>query len=563
MRKRNSSGFQIMMNLIALVKPLTLVMILGILFGTIGNLCAIFITMLGAEGVAITLQSFSAPILLKSLPKVFGVLIILAIFRGVFHYGEQYCNHYIAFRILAIIRHKVFAKLRILCPAKLEHKGKGNLIALITADIEMLEVFFAHTISPIAIAVLVSLFMTGFIGMQYIPAGIIAAIGYVTVGGMIPSANEVNTEKAGKVYRNKFGNMNSFILGSIYGVDDIIQYKSAGKTIDKLDSLSDDLANTRLELVGHEKNQGFLTNLSIQAFSLIILGVMLFAYSKGNVSMEQVLVVTAAMMSSFGPVVALSSLSNTLNQTLACGDRILALLDEEPVVDEVAYGVELEMVESVKGNIASVNNVSFSYGNVEALSGKSLSIPKGRILGIHGASGCGKSTLLRLLMRFWDTDEGQIYFYDKSEGPVTVDYINSKSLRDIQSFVTQDTWVSHDTIANNIAIGKPDASMEEIQEAAKKASIHDFIAGLSHGYDTVIGEDGFTLSEGEKQRIGIARAFLSDRDIMLLDEPTSALDALNEGIILKSLKEQANDKTVVLVSHRKSTMAVADSVVEF
>ena len=327
--------------------------------------------------------------------------------------------------------------------------------------------------------------------------------------------------------------------------------------------MSDDLDNTRLELVGHEKNQGFLTNLSIQAFSLIILGVMLFAYSKGNVSIEQVLVVTVAMMSSFGPVVALSSLSNTLNQTLACGDRILALLDEEPVVDEVEYGVELEMVESVKGNIASVNNVSFSYGNVEALSGKSLSIPKGRILGIHGASGCGKSTLLRLLMRFWDTDEGQIYFYDKSEGPVTVDYINSKSLRDTQSFVTQDTWVSHDTIANNIAIGKPDASMEEIQEAAKKASIHDFIAGLSHGYDTVIGEDGFTLSEGEKQRIGIARAFLSDRDIMLLDEPTSALDALNEGIILKSLKEQANDKTVVLVSHRKSTMAVADSVVEF
>jgi len=563
MRDKNPSGFQIMKNLIGLVKPLIFVMFLGILLGTVGSLCAIFVTVIGAEGLAMALLSPTNPMLLKSMPKILSTLLAVAVLRGLLHYGEQYCNHYIAFRILAIIRNKVFNKLRELCPAKLERKEKGNLIALITADIELLEVFFAHTISPIAIAVLSSLFMSIFIGVHYLPAGIIAAIAYVTVGGMIPASNEINTEKAGLKYRNKFGTMNSFILGAIYGVDDTIQFGRQEKAVTELNDLSEDLAGVRATLIKHEKSQRLLTNFSIQAFSLIMLGVMLFAYNNGRVNFEQVMIVTVAMMSSFGPVVALASLSNTLNQTLACGNRILSLFGEEPVVDEVTEGVEFEMVESVKGNIASVNNVSFSYGNVEALKRKSLSVPGNKILGIHGPSGSGKSTLLHLLMRFWDTDEGQIYYYDKEEGPVTVDFINTDSLRETQSLVSQETWISHDTIANNIAIAKPGASMEEIVKAAKCASIHDFIAGLSHGYDTVIGEDGCTLSEGEKQRIGLARAFLREGNLMLLDEPTSSLDAINEGMILKSIKEQANEKTVVLVSHRKSTMGIADSVVEF
>ena len=562
MRENKPSGFKIMARLILLVKPLTAVMLLGILLGTLGHLCAIFVTVIGAEGVSLVVQSFDNPTLQKTLPDFFGVLVAVGVLRGLFHYGEQYCNHYIAFRILAIIRHKVFEKLRVLCPAKLEGREKGNLITMITTDIELLEVFFAHTISPIAIAILVSLFMTVFIGMQYPIAGIIAAIAYVTVGGMIPVSNEVESATAGLLFRNEFAKMNSFILGALYGVDETIQFKAGNATLEALNDKGEELADTKEELVGFEKNQKSLTNLSIQFFSLIVLGVMIFAYSKERVSFEQVIIATVSMMSSFGPVVALATLSNNLNQTLACGKRVLDLLDEEPLVEEVNDGIDLEMVANAKGNLATVNNVSFSYEDVDVLKNISLDVKKGQILGIHGASGSGKSTLLRLLMRFWDTDAGQIHYYDKVDGPVEIDYINTQSLRDNQSFVTQDTWVSHDTIAKNIAVGKPNATKEEIEAAAKKASIHDFITSLSHGYDTVIGELGSTLSGGEKQRIGIARAFLHGGNMMLLDEPTSSLDSLNEGIILKSLKEEATDKTVVLVSHRKSTMGVADTVIE-
>ena len=433
---------------------------------------------------------------------------------------------------------------------------------MITSDIELLEVFFAHTISPIAIGVLVSLLMTIFIGMQYPIAGIIAAIAYVTVGGMIPVSNEIESAGAGLRFRTEFAKMNSFILGALYGVDETIQFRAGKDTLEQLNNRGEDLADTKETLVEFEKNQKSLTNLSIQLFSIIVLGVMLVAYSKDKVSFEQVIIATVSMMSSFGPVVALAALSNNLNQTLACGKRVLDLLDEEPLVAEIDDGIDLEMVANARGNIATVNNVSFAYEDVDVLKNISLDIKKGKILGIHGASGSGKSTLLRLLMRFWDTDAGQIHYYDKLDGPVEIDYINTQSLRDNQSFVTQDTWVSHDTIANNIAVGKPDATKEEIISAAKKASIHDFITSLSHGYDTVIGELGSTLSGGEKQRIGIARAFLHGGNMILMDEPTSSLDSLNEGIILKSLKEEASDKTVVLVSHRKSTMGVADTVVE-
>ena len=563
MRKKEQSNLKIMLRLLALVKPLTFVMLIGIVLGTLGHLCAIFIAVIGAEGISIVVQSFINPMLAKRLSNFWGVLIAVAVLRGLFHYGEQYCNHYIAFRILAIIRHKVFEKLSVLCPAKLESKEKGNLITMITSDIELLEVFFAHTISPIAIATLVSIIMAIFIGLQFKAAGIIAAIAYVVIGGMIPTSNEMNSAEAGEEFRNLFGKMNSFILGAIYGIDEIIQFRTGNKTLGRLGRNSDRLAEAKGEIVEYEKSQRLLTNLSIEIFSLIVLGVMLFAYSTNRVSFEQVLLAITAMMSSFGPVVALSALSNNLNQTLACGKRILALLDENPQVEEVADGVSLEMIENANGNIVTVNNITFGYEDLEIVKEKSLTIPKGKILGIHGPSGCGKSTMLRLLMRFWDVDSGQIHYYDKTDGPVSVDYINTASLRANQSFVTQETWVTRGTIAENIAVGRPGATRKEIIAAAKKANIHDFISKLSHGYDTVVGELGFTLSEGEKQRIGIARAFLHDGNLMLMDEPTSSLDSLNEGLILKALKEETKDKTVVLVSHRKSTMGVADSVIDF
>lgn len=561
--KKETSGLKIMARLIGLVKPLIFIMFLGILLGSLGHLCAIFVTVLGAEGIVMVVNSISNPVLVRTLPKFFQLIVVVAILRGLLHYGEQYCNHYIAFRILAIIRHKVFEKLRVLCPAKLETKEKGNLITMITTDIELLEVFFAHTISPIAIAIIVSLFMSGFLWMQYPVAGIIAAIAYLTVGGMIPVSNEISSAEAGLKFRNKFGKMNSFILGALYGIDDTIQFRNGHKQLNRLNAKSDNLAEIKSDLVDYEKNQKLLTNLSIQAFSLIILVVMVVAYNKGRVSFEQVMVAVVGMMSSFGPVVALASLSNNLNQTLASGERVLALLDEKPLVEEETDGVDLEMVANSRGNIATVNNVSFAYEDVEVIKDRTIDIPKGKILGIHGPSGCGKSTLLRLLMGFWKPDKGQIYYYDKTEGPTEIGDVNTASLRKNQSFVTQETWISQDTIAKNIAVAKPDATIEEIMDAAKKASIHEFIMSLPEGYDTKVGELGSTLSGGEKQRIGIARAFLHGGNMLLLDEPTSSLDSLNEGIILKSLKEEAKDKTVVLISHRKSTMGVADSVIDF
>ena len=563
MKNTETSGWAVMLRLLGLVKPLTFVMIFSIVLGTLGHLCSIFVAVIGAEGIALVAQSVINPILAKSVTNLMGLVISVAILKGLFHYVEQYCNHYIAYKILATLRHEVFDKLRKLCPARFERKDKGNLIAIITSDIEELEKLFAHAISPMAVAALVSIIMSIFIGMQYRIAGIIAAIAYVTVGGMIPNSNELNSEDAAVTYRSYFGKMNGFILGILYGMDDTIQFLAGEKTLEKLNRKSVRLADAKGKLVVYEKKQKLLTNIAIEAFSLIILGVMLMAYVDKKVNFEQVMLASVAMMTSFGPVVALSSLSNNVTQAVASGKRILELLDEEPEVDEVTDGVALEMVTNAKDNVVTVNNVSFDYEDGTGVKEKSLTIPKGKILGIHGPSGVGKSTFLRLLMRFWDVDAGQIHYYDKEDGPVTVDYINSAALRDNISFVDQKTWVFRGTLAENIALGKPDASRDEIIAAAKKASIHDFIAKLSQGYDTVVGDNGFILTEGEKQRIALARAFLHGGSLMLMDEPTSNLDALNEGIILKSIKEESEDRTVVLVSHRKSTMGVADSVIEF
>lgn len=394
----------IMRSLIGLIKPLIPIMIFAILLGVLGYLCAISLTILAGFGLihsslmlagstmdAAVLEAFAS----HHFTRMAAGMVLIAGLRGLLHYGEQYCNHFIAFKLLAMIRGKVFGALRILCPAKLEGKGKGN------------------------------------------------------------------------------------------------------------------------------------------------------------VDIQQVVLVTLGMMGSFGPVVALSNLSNNLTQTLASGERVLSLLEEEPEV------MEVNGRDSVSFEGAKADQVTFAYEKEEILRDVSLEFPKGKVVGIHGASGCGKSTLLELLMRFWDPQKGTIRISDRDAKEV-----NTENLRNMESYVTQETYLFHDSIANNIAVGKVDATREEIMEAAKRASIHDFIMTLPKGYDTKVGELGDTLSGGEKQRIGLARAFLHDAPFLLLDEPTSNLDALNEGIILKSLQDSCKDKTIVLVSHRKSTMNLADIVYE-
>ena len=540
------SGLTIMKQLIGLIKPLVPIMLLAIFFGVIGFLCAIFLTILAGKSIVMILSHQTS-----GLTMMITMMIVIALSRGILHYFEQYCNHYIAFRLLAMIRHKVFAALRKLCPAKLEGKDKGNLISIITSDIELLEVFYAHTISPIAIAVIVSLIMIIYIASLNIIAGIIAFIAYLCIGVMIPLWNGKRTGKAGMEFRNELGNLNSFILDSMYGLDEIMQYDKGIERAKQINRHSLDLSKLQLNLYYYEGTQRAATNLAIQFFSWLMIFVMLMQYSMHTILFENMILCIIAMMGSFGPVVALSSLSNNLHQTLASGERVLSILEERPVVDEIKEGKQIKFEDVV------LNDVTFSYDHQNVLKDFSMSFSKGKTIGIHGPSGSGKSTILKLLMRFWDVNSGSIAISDTD-----IKEIQTRNLRAMEAYVTQETWLFHDTIAKNIQVGNLKATQEEIEEAAKKANIHDFIMSLPQGYSTNVGELGDTLSGGERQRIGIARAFLHQSDLLLLDEPTSNLDSLNEGIILKTLKAETVSRTVILVSHRDSTMSIADKVVK-
>lgn len=581
--KKRRSALAIMGSLIGLVKPLLHIMVAAIILGTVGYLCAIFLTILAGQVIIHGLAGSAAGAGISGIPEVamkstwlsgtfekgiIIVMILIAVLRGILHYAEQYCNHFIAFKLLAIIRHKVFAALRKLCPAKLEGRDKGNLISIITTDIELLEVFYAHTISPIAIATLTSVIMVVFIGRYHVLPGVLALAAYLVVGVMIPMWNGKHGSQKGMEFRTEFGELNSFVLDSLRGLDETIQYSQGEKRKAQISDRSRKLAGMQEDLSRMEGSQRFFTNLVILVASFGMLALTIYLYGKGEIGFDGILTCTIAMMGSFGPVVALSSLSNNLNQTLASGERVLSLLEEKPLVEEIAdrTGFHIaEMFNSVEKQNESVvgftgaeaSHVIFAYEDETILDDYSLKLAPGKITGIHGSSGSGKSTLLKLLMRFWDVNEGSISVDNKD-----VREIPTRHLRDLESYVTQETHLFHDSIANNIAIAKPGATREEIMAAAKKASIHDFIMTLPKGYDTEVGELGDTLSGGEKQRIGIARAFLHDSPLLLLDEPTSNLDSLNEGIILKSLKEDTTRRTVVLVSHRVSTMNVADVVYE-
>lgn len=580
---KRRSALQIMGSLIGLVKPLLHIMLAAIILGTLGYLCAIFLTILAGQvivhGLLTGVAGMIVPVdnmwlVFTPVKTIITVMIVIAVLRGILHYMEQYCNHFIAFKLLAIIRHKVFAALRKLCPAKLEGRDKGNLISIITTDIELLEVFYAHTISPIAIATLTSIIMVIFIGRYHWLAGVLALAAYLIVGVAIPMWNGKRGSQKGMEFRTNFGELNSFVLDSLRGLDETIQYGQGEKRKEQMSERSKNLAGMQESLSKMEGSQRSFTNMVILLASFGMLALTIWLYAKGEMGFEGILTCTIAMMGSFGPVVALSSLSNNLNQTLASGERVLSLLEETPLVEEIPGDVETSGAESMEYEFtgAEAENVTFAYkvngsegdredglgrDNEVILDNYSLKLQPGKIAGIHGASGSGKSTLLKLLMRFWDVQDGSV-----SVDGTDVRKIPTKHLRDMESYVTQETHLFHDSIANNIAIAKPEASREEIMEAAKKASIHDFITTLPKGYDTEVGELGDTLSGGEKQRIGIARAFLHECPLILLDEPTSNLDSLNEGIILKSLKESAKKKTVVLVSHRVSTMNVADVVYE-
>ncbi len=542
---KNRSNLFLCGQLIKLVKPLTGFMVLAVLLGLLGHLCAAFITILGGYGV-LSLLHYPVPLTLGILFLLMG---IFAFLRGILRYGEQSCNHYIAFKLLAFIRDKVFRALRKLCPAKLEGREKGNLISVITSDIELLEVFYAHTISPIVIAVLMSVMMSIFIGQYHWILGIVAALCYFLIGGVVPVVISKMSRDDGRQFRKKSGELSSFLLDSLRGLPETIQYhqgeKRLGEMNDQVDRLSQDEARMK-QLAG--KNTA-LTNTMILLADLAMLFVSAALYQKGDLGFDGVLISVIALMSSFGPVVALANLGSTLQNTFAAGNRVLDILEESPVTSEITNQKPVSFTD------AHVEDVSFSYGGETILSHVSVPIPEHAVIGITGKSGSGKSTLLKLLMRFWNVKKGTITL-----GGQNIDQINTSNLREMESFMTQETHLFHDSIAQNLRIAKLNATQEELEAACKKASIHDFIMKLPKGYDTPVGELGDTLSGGERQRIGLARAFLHNAPFLLLDEPTSNLDSLNEAVILKSLQKERKGKTIVLVSHRESTMRITDKL---
>ena len=542
---KQRSGYKVMLSLIKLVKPLTLYMILAILMGLIGHLCASFITILGGYAI-LDVLNFNIGI---NLSTIFIIILLCALFRGIFRYIEQSCNHYIAFKLLALLRDKVFVALRKLCPAKLEGRDKGNLIAVITSDIELLEVFYAHTISPIVIALLFSIIMIGFIGSYHWLLGIIAFMAYLFIGLIIPLIISKLNGNDGLKFRTKSGNLSSFVLDSLRGLSEILQYNNSQKRLLDMDEYTDELIVEEEKMKINLGRNTAITNSIILIFDFLMLFISVLLYQKNIIGFNGVLISTLALFSSFRPVIALANLGSTLQNTFAAGNRVLDILEEEPVVNEVTGNKEIEFLN------AEAKDVTFSYDDEIILSNLSLKIPKNSITGIVGCSGSGKSTLLKLFMRFWDVKDGSIKISDED-----VSKINTSNLRNMESFVSQETHLFHDSIKNNLLIAKLDASDEEIVEACKKAAIHDFILTLPKGYDTPVGELGDTLSSGQKQRIGLARAFLHNAPFMLLDEPTSNLDSLNEGTILKAINEEKEDRTIVLVSHRQSTMRIVDNV---
>lgn len=546
---KNRNGLQVMLGLIGMIKPLLGVMCIAIIMGCIGNLMAIFITILGGAAIGSLIGVTTG----FSMKTIFLLLIVFAVLRGVLRYAEQASNHYIAFKLLARIRHQIFASLRKLAPAKLDGKGKGNLISIITSDIELLEVFYAHTISPIAIAAITSLVMVIFIGQFHVGLGLLAAVAYLLVGAIVPIFNSKAGQKYGQKYRETYGNLNTTVLDNLYGLDEILQYGKQKERQAKMDAFTEELEQVNETLKRQEAVQRISTDTVILAAGICMTLYGGLLASNGVISTGSAVISIIAMMSSFGPTAALSALSNNLNQTLASGNRVLNLLAETPIVTDVKSG------KGVYDADIHISDVAFTYPKDEkaVLKQFSLDIRKNTIHGILGKSGCGKSTLLKLLMRFYETDSGSV-----SYGTRNVNEIDTGHLRNHISYVTQETFLFQDTIENNIKVAKADATREEVIEAAKKAAIHDFIDSLPQGYDTKLGELGDSVSGGERQRIGIARAFLHDAKMILLDEPTSNIDSLNEGMILKSLLEERRDKTIILVSHRKSTMSIADEVTQ-
>lgn len=550
MKKNNAEragGAKIMARLIVLLGSLAYIMVFAVVNGSLGFISAMGVTLFGAIGIAKALGEQIA----MSYGLIIGLAVGCGVLRGLLRYAEQYCNHYIAFRLLAVLRDKIFGALRVLCPAKLESKRKGAIIAMITSDIETLEVFYAHTISPICIAAVVStavFLFVGFASSWYL--ALAALVGYFAIGVVLPVISSSLLRSGGVGYRKEFSSFNAYFLDSIKGVKDIVLNNAEKERLAEVDRRSDVLLDYTKKIKRKTATAAGITEIFVSVFIILTLIVGIVLVSAGALSIGKMIIGVVAVFGSFGPVIAISALPGNLTQTFASGDRVLKLLAEKPAVEPVTDGTDMDF------RRVETKDLCFGYErDKRVLNEVCMHAEAGEIVGIVGASGCGKSTLLKLLMRFWEKDSGSIE-YDGTD----VDRINSDSLTDNVAMVSQSTYLFDESIADNLRIAKYDATDEELKEACRKASVHEFIESLPEGYDTKVGALGDNLSAGEKQRIGLARAFLHDGRLILLDEPTSNVDSINEGMILKALRDCRSDKAIILVSHRESTMAIADRV---
>ena len=545
-KKLRRSGGKIMAGLIVMLGSLSYVMVFAVINGFLGYVCAMGVTISGAVAVAKLLGESIA----LSYYALIGIAVGCGVMRGLLRYAEQYCNHFIAFKILATLRDKIFGALRRLCPAKLESKKKGSIIAMITADIETLEVFYAHTISPICIAVTVSLavfLFAGLVSSWYI--ALTALAGYLVIALLLPVLSSKKLNSPGVEYRREFSSFNAFYMDSIKGVRDVLLSGNEGERRKETDRRTDVLLDKTYTIKRLSSRAGALTSLTISFFIAVSLAVAAALVLTGDLSVGKAVIGVVAVFGSFGPVTAIAALPGNLNQTFASGDRVLDLLAEQPAVEPVEGGKDIDFAK------LDVKDLTFTYDSEDVLKGVNISVKKGETVGIVGSSGCGKSTLLKLLLRFWNRRGGEINYND-----ISIDDVNTSSLIKEVTMVSQSTYLFNETVLDNLLIAKPNATREEVETACRMAGIHDFILTLPQGYDTMVAALADNLSAGEQQRLGLARAFLRGSNLLLLDEPTSNVDSINEGIILRALKSNCKDKAVILVSHRESTTAAADRV---
>ena len=535
--------------LIVFVKPLSGVMSITVILRVLGFIIAAAIPVLGGVGIVslLGLKVFGVSV---SLDFVIKGLIVCAVSRGILRYGEQLSGHYIAFTLLALIRDKIFTAMRKLAFVKLQKKDSGSLLSIITADIELLEVFYAHTIAPAASAVLYFIFAVIIFGKIHIVLSFTVVLIYIVMGVLLPLLFAKMDDGAGVEYRKKMSSLNSFFLDSLLGIKEIIFFDKIRERKENIEKRGDAISGTFKLLKNFEGKTFALTEATLTLCNFLMLGVSAFLLVKGEIDFASFLISNLMLLSGYGPIIAVSGLAVNLQQTFASAERVFSLLDEEPELKEVTDGQNVSFE-----NIAA-DNINFRYDNMEVLKDVSLSVKKDEIVGLCGKSGSGKSTLLRLLMRFFDPLSGEV----KMNG-IDIKKINTASLREAISYITQQTYIFKKSIYENIHLANRNASREEVIEAAKKAAIHDFIMSLPAGYDTKMTELGGNLSSGEKQRLGLARAFLHKAPLLLLDEPTGNLDSLNEALILNSIYQEKKDKGVLIVSHRKSTVNAADKIV--